>query len=143
MKIAIGADHRGFDHKQFLKEHVSDSIEWIDVGTDSTRRTDYPVFAKSVAQLIQKGDVDRGILICSSGIGMAVTANRFKGVYAGLVWNEEIARMSREHDNVNILVLPSHFVSQEDAVTMVKVWLASIFLGGRYQTRIDMIDDIK
>ncbi|MDP3888986.1 MAG: RpiB/LacA/LacB family sugar-phosphate isomerase, partial [bacterium] len=104
---------------------------------------DYPLFACVVAQMIQKKEVDRGILICGSGIGMAVAANRFKGVYAGLVWNEEIARVSRKHDKVNVLVLPSDFISPQEAVILVNAWLETEFLGGRYQDRIHMIDDIK
>ncbi len=147
MKIAIGADHRGFNHKQYIKEQLSfidPSIEWVDVGAFNEQRSDYPVFARLVAQRVQNNEeANYGILICGSGVGMAVTANRYHGIYAGLAWNEDIASVGREHDNINVLVLPSDFISQEDAVKIVTAWFNADFFGGRYQKRIDMIDAIK
>lgn len=143
MKIAIGADHRGFECKAYLKQYVvcgDDSIIWIDVGADSPEHSDYPVYAKAVSEMVQEGHADRGILICGSGIGMAIMANRYDKIYAGLVWNEVVAQQSREHDNTNILVLPSDFITLEQAAKMVNVWLAAQFKGGRHQERLALID---
>lgn len=142
MKIAIGADHRGFAHKEYIKKRYTD-IEWIDVGAYSDERSDYPIFACKVAELVANGDVQRGILLCGSGIGMVVAANRYHGVYAGLVWNDTVARLAAEHDNINILSLPTDFVSPEQSIILVQTWLQAHFLGGRYQKRIDLIDSIK
>jgi ribose 5-phosphate isomerase B len=146
MNIAIGADHRGFLHKEYIKEHISrigdHVIEWHDVGANNETRSDYPLFAQRVAELMISKKVSYGILICGSGIGMAVVANRYSGIYAGVAWDEKVAYMSRQHDNVNVLVIPSDFVTREMAVRMVVMWLNASFLAGRYQERIDMIDVI-
>ena len=139
MKIAIGTDHRGFLHKEFIKEHMR-TIEWIDVGTHNQERTDYPLFADKVAELMLFDGVDRGILLCASGGGMAIAANRYKYIYAVVAWNVEIARQCKQEDNANILVLPSDFVSCEDSIHMIQEWLAQEFKDGRYAERIAMID---
>lgn len=139
MKIAIGADHRGFLHKEFIKEHMP-SIEWIDVGTYNQDRTDYPIFSDKVIDLIHTRAVQLGVLICASGGGMAIAANRHKYIYAVVAWNVDIARQCKQEDNANVLVLPSDFVSCDDAVVMITEWLAQEFKGGRYAERIAMID---
>jgi ribose 5-phosphate isomerase B len=139
MKIAIGTDHRGFLHKEFITQHMH-HIEWIDVGTYDQERTDYPLFADKVVHLMHTKVVDYGILLCASGGGMAIAANRHRNIYAVVAWNEEIARQCKQEDNANILVLPSDFVSHEDAVMMIQQWLAQEFKGGRYAERINMID---
>ena len=139
MKIAIGADHRGFAHKESIKQAFAD-VEWIDVGAYNDERSDYPLFARKVVQAMQDKRAVCGILLCGTGVGMAVTANRHNQIYAALVWNEEIARQSKSHDNANILVLPSDYVSPDQAVAMIRVWLATEFLTGRYAERINMID---
>src|SRR5579872_7462981 len=110
MKIAIGTDHRGFLHKEFITQHMH-HIEWIDVGTYDQERTDYPLFADKVVHLMHTKVVDYGILLCASGGGMAIAANRHRNIYAVVAWNEEIARQCKQEDNANILVLPSDFVS--------------------------------
>ena len=142
MKITIGADHRGFNHKEYIKQHVT-AVEWLDVGAFNTERSDYPVFSHAVCKVILKGNADLGILICGTGVGMAITANRYKSIYAALAWNKKIARQSREHDNSNIIVLPSDYVSLGQAVEMVNAWREVSFIGGRYAQRIKMIDEIK
>ena len=139
MKIAIGADHRGFAHKEYIKQALAD-IEWVDVGAYNDERSDYPVFARKAVQAMQAKRVDCGILLCGTGVGMAVAANRHNKIYAALVWNKEIARQSKSHDNANVLVLPSDYVSPDQAVAMISVWLATEFLAGRYAERINMID---
>lgn len=145
LNIVIGTDHRGFAMKEWLKKnlHVSATeISWLDVGTFDDQRTDYPLYATLAAQAIQEKKADVGILLCGTGVGMAIVANRFAGIYAALVWNKEIARASKEDDNANILVLPSDFVSNEQALEMIQAWLHASFKKGRYQYRIDMIDAI-
>ncbi len=139
MRIAIGADHRGFLHKEFIKKYMP-TIEWIDVGTYSDERTDYPIFSDKVVDLIFTYAAECGILICGSGAGMAIAANRHKDMYAAVAWNKEVAKQCKQEDNANILVLPSDFISCDDAVIMVKEWLAHEFKGGRYAERLKMID---
>lgn len=146
IKIAIGADHRGFAHKEAIKKSLcvnNLSIEWLDVGTYSSDRCDYPVYASRVAELVSTGVAGRGIVMCGSGIGMAIVANRYHGVYAAQVWNVEVARFAAEHDNANILSIPSDFVSVQESLLMISVWLQVKFLGGRYQKRLDLIDQIE
>lgn len=139
MKIAIGADHRGFALKSLIMQSFTDCL-WSDVGCYNNERCDYPIFAKEVAKQVQEKSVDAGILLCGSGIGMSIAANRYKHVHAALVWNVEVARASKEHDNANILILPADFVSEQEAVAMINAWKEASFLGGRYQERLSLID---
>jgi len=143
MKIAIGTDHRGVAHKEFIKKNLTVSgldIIWIDVGCDTTESCHYPEFAQFVAQKIQNKEVDVGILLCGTGVGMSIAANRFGGVYAGLAWNEAVAKLNKEHDHVNVLVLPADFISHEQSVAMIAAWLQTEKLDGKYKKRIEMID---
>ena len=143
MKIAIGSDHRGVAQKEYLQQNVEyhTEIQWIDVGCFTVSdRCEYPMYARAVCNKIQLGSVDRGILLCGSGIGMAVAANRFKFIYAALVWNEEIARLSREHDHANVLVIGSDFVTNAQVAIMVKAWILAKKQKGRYEERIKMIN---
>ena len=147
MKIVIGADHRGFHLKLNLVEQVrkttkGEAIEWLDVGAFTAERTDYPLYAEPACVEILQGKADKGILICGTGVGMSIAANRFPGIYAGLVWNVSSAHLSKEHDGVNMLVLPSDFVSIHDAISMVHAWLDAEFKGGRYQERLAMIEEL-
>ena len=147
MRIAIGADHRGYEMKKYIKDHEKIHegrvVEWVDVGCNNGDYCDYPPYAIDVAKMIQDKQVDLGVLICGTGIGMDITANRFKGIYAGLVCNIEGARLARQHDNVNVLVLPSDFVSNDEGVYILRAWMDAEFLEGKYQKRLDMIDAIK
>ena len=139
MKISIGADHRGYELKQFLVNNFSEN-DWVDCGCDSEERSDFPTFAKRVCDCLINCDSERGVLICGSGIGMAVAANRFCGIYAALCWNVEVAMIAREHNGANVLVLPADFVSQDEASEIFKTWLGTGFLGGLYQLRLEMIE---
>lgn len=139
MKIAIGADHRGFLHKEFIKKDMPD-IEWIDVGTHSQERTDYPIFSDKVIDLMGMNTVKCAVLLCGTGGGMAIAANRHKNIYAVVAWNAEVARRCKQEDNANLLVLPCDFISCDDAVSIIREWLAQEFRGGRYAERIAMID---
>lgn len=139
MKITIGSDHRGFRLKQSLITHFTD-VDWLDVGTDNQKRTDYPVFAQLLCDHILKKHANLGILICGSGVGMAIAANRYKKIYAALCFEPEIARIAREDDGINVLVLPSDFVDEIDAIPIVKAWFEAEFKGEHYQERLDMVD---
>ncbi|MBA3751783.1 RpiB/LacA/LacB family sugar-phosphate isomerase [Candidatus Dependentiae bacterium] len=140
-RIAIGSDHRGFQLKSYLlNENLS--CEWLDCGTFSSERTDYPLFVLPVISALHAGTVDGGILICGTGVGMAIAANRHKGIYAGLVWNEEIARLAKEDDNINVLVLPADYMSDQTAVACISSWISAVFKKGRYQERLSLIDSL-
>lgn len=143
MNISIGADHRGFHYKQQLMEYnhaAGYDLHWIDVGCYSAERTDYPPFAVAVVEELLGGRAERGVMLCGSGIGMSIVANRFANIYAALVWNEEVARQSHEDDKSNILVLPADYLSIEQVRAIIAVWLGASFKGGRYQERIAQID---
>ena len=137
--IVIGADHRGYEYKQLIKEQLS-KYTIIDVGTQTKERCDFPLPAKAVAQAVQNGSADCGILLCGSGVGMSIAANRFRGIYAALAWNVTVASLAKQHDNANVLVIPADFVTIQEAQKMVQAWFEAQFLGGRYQQRIDLID---
>jgi ribose 5-phosphate isomerase B len=141
MKISIGSDHRGFILKQKIIENFP-SVEWSDVGVSSDDRTDYPIYAKKVCSEILNGKADLGILLCGSGVGMAIAANRHRGIYAANCWSKEVAALARQHDGINVLVLPADFVDLPKALEIIKSWLGSEFKGGRYQERLEMIDPI-
>jgi len=144
--IAIGNDHHGFEQKEIIKEQFSISgqiIEWNDVGSFSRERVDYPHYAIEVARAVQNGQAECGILLCGTGVGMSVAANRFNNIYAALVWTEELACKSKEDDNANILVFPSDYVKNEHVVSMVRSWLFAKFKEGRYRQRLDTIDALK
>ncbi len=145
MNIVIASDHRGYECKAYLKQYVvgeNDPIVWIDMGTHSKERTDYPLYAQAASRAVLNGDADRAILICASGIGMAIVANRFPGLFAGVAWNESVAKQSKEDDNVNILSIPCDYVSCEQAAAIVIAWLKAEFKEGRYQERIEMINGL-
>jgi len=144
MKIAIGADHRGFVLKSYLMSFTSLAgyqIEWVDCGTHSIERTDYPIYAKRVAEAVKDEKVEKGVLLCGTGVGMAVAANRLPYVYAAVFWNPHIACIAREDDNVNIAVLASDYVADQEAQTILKAWLTCSFKKERYQERLRMIDE--
>ena len=142
LKIAIGADHRGFIMKSDIIKHkkiANKEILWLDVGTFTKDRTDYPIYAKLAVEKILNKEADLGVLICGSGIGMAIVANRYNGIYAGVVFNNQISKVAKEDDNVNVLVLPADFISSVNYIELISVWLKAEFKGGRYQERLDMI----
>lgn len=146
MKIVIATDHRGFALKEWIKQQVAianEPVSWIDVGCFTAERCDYPPFAVQACEYLIQKKASCAILLCGTGIGMAIAANRFAGIYAGLVWNEEVARKSKEDDNCNVLVLPADYITQEQMLSCIRAWLTATFKGGRYQERIDMIDKIR
>lgn len=142
--IAIGSDHGGYKLKEEIKKYLDEiGIEYKDFGTDSEERTDYPIYAERVAKSIQKKETDRGILICKSGCGMAIVANKFKGIRAGLITNEEEARFAKADDNINVVTIMGNKTTIDEAVKIIRMWIATEFKGGRYQERIEMIDKIE
>jgi ribose 5-phosphate isomerase B len=141
--VAIGADHRGFSLKNILKKTLENMhISVIDMGTFSDESVDYPEFAKKVAESVSKQRCSRGILVCGSGIGMSIVANKFPGVRAALCHDITTAQRSRQHNNANILVLGED-VDLETANKMLKVWSETAFEGGRHQRRIDQINELE
>ena len=143
-KIPIAADHAGFAMKERLKRDLERlGYEAVDLGAQSEEASDYPEFAHSVAQRISTGEMRRGILLCGSGIGMDIVANRYPGVRAALAWQPAIAELSRKHNDSNVLVLPSRFMSEGDASAALEKWLETDFEGGRHQRRVEQIEAAK
>jgi len=140
-KIPIGADHAGYAMKELLKRELDQlGFAAVDLGAQSEQASDYPEFAHSVAQLVATGEARRGVLLCGSGIGMDIVANRYPGVRAALAWEPAIAELSRKHNDSNVLVLPSRFMSDDEAVAALRAWLQTDFEGGRHQRRVEMIE---
>ena len=140
MKISIGNDHAGTGYKIEITEYLkSQGHEVINHGTDETDSVDYPDFVHPVALDIQNKKVDFGIIICGSGNGANMTANKHQGVRSALCWNKEIVELAREHNNANILSIPARYTSKEQAVEMVKVFLETEFEGGRHSRRVEKI----
>lgn len=142
--IAFGCDHGGVDLKESLLKYLrSQGLDVRDFGTQGRESVDYPDFAKEVSRRVSSGQAERGVLICTSGIGMSIIANKFPGVRAALVQDVESARSSREHNNANILVLSGAKTDGLLAQRIVEAWLATPFAGGRHQRRIDKIQQIE
>ncbi len=139
-KIAIGADHAGLECKEAIKKYLTQKgYEIIDKGTFSESSVDYPDFAHPVAFAVENNEVDRGILVCGSGQGVCITANKHQGIRAALAWEPEIAKLSREHNNVNVLCLPARFINIDTAYQCVDLFLNTDFEGGRHANRVGKI----
>ena len=140
MIIAIGNDHAGTEYKfEIIKKLESKGIEVINFGTDTNDSMDYPDAIHPVADSVEKGESNYGIIICGSGNGAQMTANKHQGVRAGLVWNNELTALIRQHNNANILAIPARFVSLQQALNFVDIFLNTDFEGGRHQDRIAKI----
>ncbi|WP_317899137.1 ribose 5-phosphate isomerase B [Aurantibacillus circumpalustris] len=141
ISVAIGSDHAGFKLKEYLLELLkAKGVTVMDKGCYSEDRADYPDYGHSVAIAVLNKEVTFGILMCGSGNGINMSANKHKGIRAALCWNSEIASLARQHNDANILVLPARYVSKDEAIKCVDVFLSEKFEGGRHQTRIDKID---
>lgn len=141
LRILIGGDHAGFELKEKLKRHLTErGVGVEDAGTWSLESVDYPDYAHIVAQGVVSGEADLGILICGSGNGVNIAANKHKGVRSALAWNAEIAALARQHNNANVLALPARFVSAEEAFAIAEAFLAAHFEGGRHQRRAEKIE---
>ncbi len=142
LRIAIGSDHGGYEYKEQIVSHLKEKgYECVDVGTYSTDSCDYPVIARAVTTKITTGEADRGILICGTGIGMSIVANKVKGIRAALCGDTFSARASRAHNNSNVLCLGERVIGINLAMDIVDVWLESKFEGGRHQRRVDMMEN--
>lgn len=142
--IAIGCDHGGYKLKEEIKKYLEEiGLEFKDFGSFNEERTDYPIYAKEVAKAVSNGECDSGILICRSGHGMSITANKFKGVRAASVTNEDDARFAKADDNINVMTLGADCLETKEAIRIMRTWIATEFKGGRYQERIDMIEEIE
>lgn len=142
LRIAIGSDHGGYEYKEQIVSHLKEKgYECADVGTYSTDSCDYPVIARTVTTKITTGEADRGILICGTGIGMSIVANKVKGIRAALCGDTFSARASRAHNNSNVLCLGERVIGINLAMDIVDIWLESKFEGGRHQRRVDMMEN--
>ncbi|MFN3316098.1 MAG: ribose 5-phosphate isomerase B [Raineya sp.] len=140
MKIAIGADHAGFEYKTNIKQFLEQKGFGVqDFGTHSPDSVDYPDFAHPVAQAVENKQADWGILICGSGNGVAITANKHQDIRAALCWSVELAQLARQHNDANILCLPARFVPLEEALAMVEAFANTTFEGGRHSNRVAKI----
>jgi ribose 5-phosphate isomerase B len=141
MKIAVGSDHAGYEAKKVVADWLlAHGYEVIDKGTFSPDSVDYPDFAKAVAQSVAQGEAEQGILLCGSGVGVSIVANKIKGIRAALVFNEEIAHLAREHNNANVMCLPARFLTVEQLERCLTNWFQARFEGGRHERRVAKIE---
>jgi ribose 5-phosphate isomerase B len=140
-RIPIASDHAGFELKERLRA-VLDELGYAvqDIGTHGPGSTDYPDYAHPLAEEVSRGEVRRGVLLCGTGLGMSYVANRYPGVRAAVAWTPEIAALARKHNDANVLVLPARFVSDEDAIAILRAWLETPFEGGRHERRVEKIE---
>jgi ribose 5-phosphate isomerase B len=144
MKIAIASDHAGYEEKEQLKPLLAElGVQYEDLGTVSPAPVDYPDYARKVAEEVAQGHVDQGLLVCGSGTGMAIAANKVPGVRAAVAWNEETARLAREHNDANVLSLGARVTPAEELPRIVRAWFAAKFDGGRHARRVEKIREIE
>jgi ribose 5-phosphate isomerase B len=140
-QIPIAADHAGFQLKERLKEELRRmGYGVLDLGTDSATSVDYPDFAHPVAAQVERGEAKRGVLLCGTGLGMSYAANRHQGVRAAVAWTPEVAKLARQHNDANVLVLPARFLSEDEGLAILKTWLDTPFEGGRHSRRVEKIE---
>ena len=144
MKIAIASDHAGFEEKERLKPLLNElGIEFEDLGTVSTESVDYPDYARKVGEEVAAGHVEQGLLVCGSGTGMAIAANKVPGVRAAVAWNEEVARLAREHNDANVLSIGARVTPADEIPKIVRAWFDTKFGGGRHARRVEEITKIE
>ena len=144
MKIALAADHAGYEEKEKIKTTLDEiGVEYDDLGTDSEESVDYPDFARKVGEAVARGDYEQGVLVCGSGTGMAITANKVRGVRAAVAWNEETARLARQHNDANVLSIGARTTPEEEIPKIVKSWFAADFEGGRHERRVEKISEVE
>jgi ribose 5-phosphate isomerase B len=140
MKLAIGSDHAGYRLKEYLKSQLeSKGIDYIDKGTFSEESTDYPEFAHAVALSVASKESDFGILVCGSGNGVAMSANKHAEIRCAICWNEELAGLARAHNDANIIALPARFISEKEGMSITEAFLSTDFEGGRHARRVNQI----
>lgn len=139
IKLAIASDHAGYDYKEIIKKFLGDQYEIQDFGTYSPDSVDYPDFVHPAATSVEKGDNDFGILICGSGQGVAITANKHQDIRCALCWMPELAELARQHNNANMIAIPARFIASELAIEIITKFLNTDFEGGRHQKRVSKI----
>ena len=141
MKISIGSDHAGYAYKEEIKKYLSKKgFEMIDVGTNSTDSCDYPDFGKEAAKKVASGEATYGIVVCSSGEGISIAANKIKGIRCGLAYNDDVARLIRQHNDANMIGFGASFMSLEDVLKRIDIFLTTPFEGGRHERRVNKIE---
>ncbi len=144
MKISTGSDHRGLHQRKIIGSALADlGLEWVDLGTMTEESCDYPDIAKKLGQSVASGETRMGILVCGTGIGMSIAANKVRGVRAALCVDEQTAALSRQHNDANVLCLPGDNFDDEQLRTMVKTWLSAEFEGGRHQRRVGKVAEME
>ena len=143
MKIAIGSDHAGYEGKERAKRALESlGVEVSDRGTYGPESVDYPDFGAAVGRAVAAGEVERGVLLCGSGIGVSIAANKIAGVRAALCWNEETARLARQHNDANVLCLGARLIEPEEATRIIRAFVETDFEGGRHQRRVDKLSSL-
>ena len=140
MKIAIAADHGGFELKEILRRHYAD-LNFADLGTYDCSSVDYPDIAQKMVKALRSKTADLGILICGTGVGISISANRYKGIRAALIYSTEVARLAKEHNNANILVFGGRTMKAQDVIGYIDTFLGATYEGGRHQRRLDKLDE--
>ena len=144
MKLAIGADHAGLELKNLLRDTLTQAGHEVrDFGTDSKDSTDYPDYAAKVGRAVASGEAERGFLVCGSGVGMSIAANKIRGIRAALGYNEEEVKLTRQHNNANILTFGERFIDPETAVRLAKLFLETPFDGGRHERRVNKMTELE
>ena len=144
MRIALASDHAGYAEKERLKGVLDEiGVEFDDLGTMSEESVDYPDYARKVADQVAHGEVEQGLLVCGSGTGMAITANKVPGVRAAVAWSEETARLARQHNNANVLAIGARTTPPDDIPKIVRAWFATEFEGGRHAARVEKINEVE
>lgn len=144
MRIALASDHAGYAEKERLKPLLKDlGVEFEDLGTVSEDSVDYPEYARKVAEKVAQGEAEQGLLVCGSGTGMAIAANKVPGVRAAVAWSEETARLAREHNDANVLSLGARVTPPEELPKIVRAWFDAKFAGGRHAQRVEKISEIE
>jgi len=140
IKIAVASDHAGYERKQAVLKYLQElGIEYKDFGAFTAESSDYPDFAHPLADAVSKGEFNEGITLCGSGNGINMTANKHQGIRSAICWMPEIARLARQHNDANVCALPARYITDEEAVEIVKIFLETNFEGGRHQNRINKI----
>jgi len=142
MKIAIASDHGGYKLKEQIKKHFND-YNWLDLGTNSEQSVDYPDYAHKMAECLRQNQAELGILICGTGIGISIAANRHKGIRAALLYNQDAARLAKLHNNANVLVFGGRTMSVDDVIQDIEIFMQTEYEGGRHQKRLDKIETME
>ena len=144
MKIAVGSDHGGLEYKNAIVAHLKEKgYDVVDVGTYSLDSCHYPIFGAEVAKKVASKECEYGVVVCTSGEGISMAANKIKGVRCGIAYNDEVARLMRQHNNANVISFGQKFMELDDVLRRVDIFLSTEFEGGRHQTRVDLISDLE